>query len=419
MDPDARAFAFTWLRFPRRRGDGPRTWKGRKCASWFPPQARGWTVCRRALGDEEGVSPAGAGMDPSRAGSSADLLRFPRRRGDGPRAQGHRRAGQEFPPQARGWTTPSCGAGPRPPVSPAGAGMDPRPNPPAPSGRCFPRRRGDGPVPRSSRRPRSMFPPQARGWTGGDCFPGIGGVVSPAGAGMDRRCSDRPRRSRRFPRRRGDGPVAVPVDQEVGEFPPQARGWTSAAPGSAVVASVSPAGAGMDPPPAAPAPAAERFPRRRGDGPYPTTVNITAGRFPPQARGWTLAHREPEPARIVSPAGAGMDLRPLVEDAVRKGFPRRRGDGPGQAGRHRRLLWVSPAGAGMDRRPVRGRARRRRFPRRRGDGPVTQSPNTVLQAFPPQARGWTLARRLAGCDDQVSPAGAGMDPQPSESHSSP
>ena len=55
-----------------------------------------------------------------------------------------------------------------------------------PEGR-FPRTRGDGPYDRFEELERSMFPPHARGWTLVHEIDGLIEVVSPARAGMDPR----------------------------------------------------------------------------------------------------------------------------------------------------------------------------------------------------------------------------------------
>ena len=53
--------------------------------------------------------PAGAGMDHPAAGMIPGMLRFPRRRGDGPPAKFGAVPSPEFPPQARGWTVTEGG----------------------------------------------------------------------------------------------------------------------------------------------------------------------------------------------------------------------------------------------------------------------------------------------------------------------
>ena len=235
----------------------------------------------------------------------------------------------------------------------------------------------------------------------------------------------------------------------LGTFPPQARGWTRRREGGSKCATVSPAGAGMDPPrrlrsvddrvsPAgagmdrsattAPPPGAG-FPRRRGDGPKRREQAEEEAEFPPQARGWTPRTSYELPWLGVSPAGAGMDRTHRPEGQFRLCFPRRRGDGPMMAAtqisatefppqargwtrarsRRRRFPGVSPAGAGMDRRPGSARTASPGFPRRRGDGPSQNCPAIFGAMFPPQARGWTLGCPELPVRQSVSPAGAGMD----------
>ena len=308
-------------------------------------------------------------MDRPRERSSPSGRRFPRRRGDGPSSSDVWAARGPFPPQARGWTRRGCRRGRAGAVSPAGAGMDPAPPCPRSIPPGFPRRRGDGPPLIAVPRPLEPFPPQARGWTQLLQLDRMDAPVSPAGAGMDLAITDDPAPSRRFPRRRGDGPPPAPSPATRRAFPPQARGWTSRRRPPALPRRVSPAGAGMDPWPATTPTGSPRFPRRRGDGPPPGPPGPPPDRFPPQARGWT----------------------------------------PGETGEPVRVR-VSPAGAGMDPGRVDGRPRASGFPRRRGDGPSSVSHFSSPWEFPPQARGWTRRPRPVVVDGEVSPAGAGMDP---------
>ena len=112
-----------------------------------------------------------------------------------------------YPPQARGWTLFGSLATVAGTVSPAGAGMDLGPCGGIEPPRSIPRRRGDGPVTLRPAVWRTMYPPQARGWTqhSGQYAAAYG--VSPAGAGMDRWQRDFLKPDYGIPRRRGDGPV--------------------------------------------------------------------------------------------------------------------------------------------------------------------------------------------------------------------
>ena len=199
--------------FPRRRGDGPEIVWSYSGGGVFPPQARGWTPYDLGVFRQLMVSPAGAGMDLLCCRTAPRHSGFPRRRGDGPMASATGCGMWRFPPQARGWTAARHRRRLCPPVSPAGAGMDPQQGAAAPGAGRFPRRRGDGPRAGAPVSRPSPFPPQARGWTSGYWRPPISGGVSPAGAGMDRR-----RRVGRgvevgFPRRRGDGPLQALIDE--------------------------------------------------------------------------------------------------------------------------------------------------------------------------------------------------------------
>ena len=150
------------------------------------PHTRGWT--RRCLlqhPDRDGF-PAHAGMDPSRCAATRPSVRLPRTRGDGPLADYFPREHVKASPHTRGWTRGeyrghgSCRG------FPAHAGMDPQED--------------------YSFRDRPAASPHTRGWTRstihGETLP----LGFPAHAGMDRMERPRPRRRRRLPRTRGDGP---------------------------------------------------------------------------------------------------------------------------------------------------------------------------------------------------------------------
>ena len=178
------------------------------------------------------------------------------------------------------------------------------PSPPSPG---FPRRRGDGPLALNGSERLMGFSPQARGWTMSDLSLHRVPPVFPAGAGMDLVAGNQRRRRRRFPRRRGDGPPLVVGRCSRHQFSPQARGWTVEESALLLTLVVFPAGAGMDPYLLIPEPLLQSFPRRRGDGPALKDRTEAIEQFSPQARGWTSEFRRLRSRRRVFPAGAGMD----------------------------------------------------------------------------------------------------------------
>ncbi len=170
---------------PRTRGDRPvapaLAWDDRQS----PPHPRGSTLhqANRRLGPA--VSPAPAGIDPSRRNAGRRLRRLPRTRGDRPRDRVRLRRALESPPHPRGSTLglPEHvrGAG----VSPAPAGIDPRLRRKASAGPGLPRTRGDRPGSADREHPPARSPPHPRGSTP-DRVAGAGaGRVSPAPAGID------------------------------------------------------------------------------------------------------------------------------------------------------------------------------------------------------------------------------------------
>ena len=70
---------------------------------------------------------------------------------------------------------------------------------------------------------------------------------------------------------------------------------------------------------------------------------------------------------------------------------------------------VSPARAGMDPDPEESHKVQNRFPRTRGDGPGHTQTSDIENRFPPHARGWTFLKEHVLLPPSVSPARAGMD----------
>ena len=196
-------------RFPRTRGDVPRAGWASLPGRPLPPHARGCTPRGGRRSPSMTASPARAGMYRRRSPSRCAPPRFPRTRGDVPYRDSAKVLETRLPPHARG-CTPRLELAHRPsPASPARAGMYPRPRPRTARRRRFPRTRGDVPANRSSSALSAPLPPHARG-----CTPLLVGeenrlFASPARAGMY------PVRDRSdsalagFPRTRGDVPPRV------------------------------------------------------------------------------------------------------------------------------------------------------------------------------------------------------------------
>ena len=172
-----------------------------------------------------------------------------------------------FPPHTRGWTLSDRGRQPGHVVSPAHAGMDRMLR--------WTRARGIG------------FPPHTRGWTVTHPWGTESVAVSPAHAGMDRPCRCTGLPYRRFPRTRGDGPQIVEIGELALRFPPQTRGWTPRRRHQDQRSGVSPAHAGMDRGRDLLRHWHQRFPRTRGDGPVAEGILLDWLGFPPHTRGWT------------------------------------------------------------------------------------------------------------------------------------
>ena len=195
-------------RFPRTRGDVPRTGKQLVVNGALPPHTRGCTVDRHRRVHRHLASPAHAGMYPRSLRQRREIPGFPRTRGDVPPAastpSSARRAspahagmyrcglcgcrpGICFPPHTRGCTGNASEDQPHRLASPAHAGMYPRSRWSRRAGRRFPRTRGDVPSAAQARMPGEQLPPHTRGCTELRAAHALPYGASPAHAGMYRR----------------------------------------------------------------------------------------------------------------------------------------------------------------------------------------------------------------------------------------
>ena len=298
------------LRFPRPRGDGPLGCRAPPPRHRVPPPTRGWSqVTGRRLVADSG-SPAHAGMVPGHWPPSRGRQRFPRPRGDGPRSRRSRRGSSRVPPPTRGWSV-ALGRQARDLVgSPAHAGMVRRR--PSGPGACrrFPRPRGDGPLLDMEYGVDLAVPPPTRGWSFvlGPPVRELDG--SPAHAGMVPSTRKGKKTSPRFPRPRGDGPQIVHACVRCVRVPPPTRGWSAEIRPASRSCMGSPAHAGMVPAPNPCMSSSSRFPRPRGDGPREISTFLEMLEVPPPTRGWSSLHHEAMHAVRGSPAHAGMVLGP-------------------------------------------------------------------------------------------------------------
>ena len=236
-----------------------------------PPHPRGSTLEPAFPRPDFEVSPAPAGIDPSRQAGPPFEPGLPRTRGDRP----YKRV------KIVDIT----------PVSPAPAGIDPRPSRTERARSGLPRTRGDRPVPGSTWSSGARSPPHPRGSTPNWTFPASVCPVSPAPAGIDP--MRRPGRSMpaRLPRTRGDRPKPSGVSTAELGSPPHPRGSTHA-PG---VPRTRRSAIG-----------AASLPRTRGDRPLAEVVDRLGVTSPPHPRGSTPSGKQEGRQWCVSPAPAGI-----------------------------------------------------------------------------------------------------------------
>ena len=214
---------------PRACGDGPASLSWPRYPKKSPPRGRGWSGVGRLRARDGWVSPARAGMVP-RPGDAVTCRRgLPRACGDGPHDRMLGAVGYTSPPRVRGWSRGVAGVDLPGRVSPARAGMVPRRGRSSARGARLPRACGDGPPPSRSRTKASASPPRVRGWSVAIGRGHDRRGVSPARAGMVPAGGDPARRRRGLPRACGDGPVAASSSVSRTASPPRVRGWSQKA----------------------------------------------------------------------------------------------------------------------------------------------------------------------------------------------
>ncbi len=213
------------------------------------------------------------------------------------------------------------------------------------------------------------------------------------------------------------------------QFTPHARGSTHDFDTLAVVGTVYPACAGIDPPEGQNQNHLRSLPRMRGDRPVMATSCSLFRMFTPHARGSTVGGLFEFRAHVVYPACAGIDHSGHGSGWGRKRLPRMRGDRPhsvnvfkrlpaftpharGSTEQHRafqRELIVYPACAGIDPYTRLTGRLEHGLPRMRGDRPNISPISTFDQRFTPHARGSTWLCGVRALPTLVYPACAGID----------
>ncbi len=127
---------------------------------------------------------------------------------------------------------------------------------------------------------------------------------------------------------RGDRPLLVEYQRDIGEATPHARGSTSVSLNTPTPSSGYPACAGIDPEGARNHWPNERLPRMRGDRPFTAEYTFESSEATPHARGSTPSACILKLCHFGYPACAGIDPLPPAEIARLQRLPRMRGDRP-------------------------------------------------------------------------------------------
>ena len=170
--------------FPRASGDGRLGPRIEEASLEFPPRERGWSLTKEQEAMFQPVSPARAGMVPKRSSMITLSRRFPRASGDGPGMAAACGLPVSFPPRERGWSRGDAVCAGLRAVSPARAGMVPTRAALWHRLTGFPRASGDGPESEPRELRYKGFPPRERGCRQLALPERIGLMVSPARAGM-------------------------------------------------------------------------------------------------------------------------------------------------------------------------------------------------------------------------------------------
>ncbi len=234
---------------PRARGDRPGVGVFGEAGPESPPRTRGSTPFDVAGIADLQVSPAHAGIDPNPDTACWSADRLPRARGDRPSPEISGEHLSASPPRTRGSTRMSPACRPRRTVSPAHAGIDPCCISTPQCSDSLPRARGDRPQDQRPAGGGSSSPPRTRGSTRRHPRAVQFHQVSPAHAGIDPRPPATPPAAWRLPRARGDRPLPVTATGDEVASPPRTRGSTPENSHIRYQRPVSPAHAGIDPTP--------------------------------------------------------------------------------------------------------------------------------------------------------------------------
>ena len=284
-------------RFPRARGDRPGALFLEALGRRVSPRPRGSTVPAIRPARSSNGFPAPAGIDPWSGEWPSSKLGFPRARGDRPESGTLRIAGAPVSPRPRGSTLEEVGVEERPAGFPAPAGIDRGPIPVGHVELGFPRARGDRPHESVFCPIGTTVSPRPRGSTLFDVRDGDGTQGFPAPAGIDPRTGCRSAWRRGFPRARGDRPRSERHLREAKKVSPRPRGSTRWLLGTVEQLVGFPAPAGID---AWWRPSGRRskgFPRARGDRPQVGIEDARGRMVSPRPRGSTRATRDQEFSR--------------------------------------------------------------------------------------------------------------------------
>ena len=413
---------------PHARGDGPHFAEPFQPAVQFSPRPWGWSGHPSPARPSDRVLPTPVGMVRSKGAVGGRLFSSPHARGDGPpRGQGrnHRR---EFSPRPWGWSVNRSRLASRLEVLPTPVGMVrfKRAAPRGPS--RSPHARGDGPSTAPARNDALKFSPRPWGWSGMAEVCKIHPDVLPTPVGMVRWRWSAGWTESGSPHARGDGPTVRLSGAALIAFSPRPWGWSGVTrlvpPGPQVL----PTPVGMVRRMNYTPKRARRSPHARGDGPRHAPCSPWAAKFSPRPWGWSVYQTRQAPEMLVLPTPVGMVRGASVHRRSGGGSPHARGDGPGFSRgshfwrkfsprpwgwsifvvRNQRRKSVLPTPVGMVRRTHSLHSLQARSPHARGDGPEADHHDPRRFVFSPRPWGWSGMTREEIAEKYVLPTPVGM-----------
>ena len=274
------------------------------------------------------------------------------------------------------------------------------------------------------------LPPLARGREWSHLVSSAGQGITPARAGKSCPVGEGQVGVGNYPRSRGEERAATMTSAASMELPPLARGRVLVSPTPRLKQGITPARAGKSHPRDSRARRGGNYPRSRGEEPKNRPEVSSPPELPPLARGRETAAGQRILPLGITPARAGKSAQLLERVALKRNYPRSRGEEirvmlpmrpskelpPLARGRvttcprHRRTRGITPARAGKRTRHRGQTPHGGNYPRSRGEELPLLALARGQWELPPLARGRASASSNDSMPPGITPARAGKRP---------